>query len=264
MKTFKKYVALYWAFFRASLTADLEFRANFTTKIITDIFWYAAQILGFEMLYNFTDQIGSWNRAEMRVFLGVLFTVDAIFMVVFSTNLDFFSDSVRKGNLDLLLTKPINSQFMISFQRASTAHIGNFVLAIAWLGWALYQFEGFQWWRVLWLLITVPCGVAVFYSLRFAFSVTAVIFTRADNLQYLWYHLYKLGMRPDNIYSAPLKYLVLTLVPVGIIGSVPARVLLGTGDSSLVIYTILIAGICLYLSKKFWAYCLTFYTSASS
>ncbi|MGZ3706269.1 MAG: ABC transporter permease, partial [Bdellovibrionota bacterium] len=73
MKRIKKYCGLYWAFFRASLTADLEFRANFAMRIVTDIFWYVAQIMSFELLFNFTDHIGDWNRAEMRVFLGVLF-----------------------------------------------------------------------------------------------------------------------------------------------------------------------------------------------
>jgi ABC-2 type transport system permease protein len=260
----KKYLMLYWAFFRASLSADLEFRANFTTKIITDVFWYAAQVLSFEMLFNFTDQIGTWDRAQMRVFLGVLFMVDAIYMVIFSSNLDSFSESVRKGNLDLLLVKPVDSQFMISLNRASTAHLGNLALALAWMVWAIYQFEGFQWWRLIWLTFTIPCGVLVFYSLRFLFSAMAVIFTKADNLQHLWYHLYKLGMRPDNIYPGPLKYFLLTLVPVGFIGSVPSRLVLGNASPWMAVACVAIAGICLTLSKLFWRYCLKFYTSASS
>ncbi len=260
----KKYFTLYLAFFRASLSADLEFRANFTTKIITDIFWYAAQILSFEMLFNFTDQIGSWDRAQMRIFLGVLFTVDALYMVIFSSNLDSFSESVRKGSLDLLLTKPINSQFMISLYRVSTAHLGNLIMAIAWLSWAIYQYEGFQWLRLLWLIVTVPCGVLIFYSLRFLFSASAVIFTKADNLQYLWYHLYKLGMRPDNIYSAPLKYLLLTLIPVGFIGSVPSRLVLGLANPAMALASVLVTLTCLWMTNRFWKYSLKFYASASS
>lgn len=259
-----KHLSLYFAFFRASLTADLEFRANFAIRIITDIFWYVAQIASFELLFNFTSQIGDWNRAQMRVFLGVLFVVDAIYMVIFSTNLDTLSESVRKGNLDLLLTKPVNSQFMISCQRASTAHLGNLLMAIAWLAWALWGFEGFSAWRIFWLLITIPSGVFIFYSLRFFFSACAVIFTRAENLQYLWYHIYKLGLRPDNIYFPWLKYLILTLVPVGLIASAPSRVLLGSAAPWMPIWCAVAAAICLFLTAKFWKFALRHYTSASS
>ena len=176
----KKYLRLYWAFFRASLTADLEFRANFAVRIATDIIWYLAQIVSFEMLFNYTENIGAWSRGEMRIFLGVLFLVDAIYMLVFSVNVEFLSESVRKGSLDLLLTKPVHSQFMISCQRAATAYLGNFLLGAGWLAWALWHHEGFQPWRLLWLLVTIPTGVTIFYSLRFFFSATAVIFVSSD------------------------------------------------------------------------------------
>ena len=264
MRTARKYLALYWAFFRASFTADLEFRANFAMKIITDIFWYLSQIVSFELLYNFTDSIGDWNRAQTRIFLGVLFVVDAIYMVLFSQNLDLLSENVRKGGLDLLLSKPVSSQFMISFQRAATAILGNLLLGLAWLAFAIYSYEGFSWWRLGWLVITIPTGVAIFYTLRFLFAATAVIFTRAENLQYLFFNLYKLGMRPDNIYFAPLKYVVITIIPVGLIASVPSRLILGSASPWLALWGLAAAAICIWISHLFWNYALSKYTSASS
>jgi ABC-2 type transport system permease protein len=264
MRKLKKYLGLYWAFFRASLTADLEFRANFAIRIVTDIFWYIAQILSFELLFNFTGHIGDWNRAEMRVFLGVLFVVDGITMVMFQVNLDTLSESVRKGTLDLLLTKPVNSQFMISLQRVSTAHLGNLALAVGWLAWACATGGGFSLARALWLLVMVPCGAVIFYAFRFLFAAGTVVFTAAGNLQYLFYHLYRLGMRPDTIYPPWLKYSVLTILPMGLIASVPARVLLGTGNPWLVPWAVAMAAFCLWWSDKVWKYALKNYASASS
>ena len=260
----KKLASLYAAFFRASLTADLEFRANFVIRIVTDIFWYVAQIASFEVLFNFTDQIGGWNRAEMRVFLGVLFVIDAIFMTVFQYNLDQFSETVRKGTLDLLLTKPVSSQFMMSCQRVSTAYLGNIVLATVWLVWSLWQLEGFAWWRLVWLIVMIPGGLAVYYTLRFFFSATAVIFQRAENLQYLWYHLYRLGIRPDTIYAPWLKFVLLTALPVGLIASVPARLVLGLASPWLAGWVLVMAVVSMWVSKLYWNFTLKFYQSASS
>ena len=260
----RKYVGLYWAFFRASLTADLEFRANFALRIVTDIFWYVAQILSFELLYNFTDHIGTWHRPEMRIFLGVLFVVDAVTMVMLQSNLDVIGESVRKGTLDLLLSKPVNSQFMISLQRVSTAHLGNFVLAVGYLGWACASSEGFSWPRLFWLILMVPCGVLVFYAFRFLFATATVIYTGAGNIQYLFYHLYRLGMRPDTIYAPWLKYAVLTVLPMGLIASVPARLVLGTGNPWLGAWAVVMAAFALWFSSRLWEYALKNYTSASS
>jgi ABC-2 type transport system permease protein len=93
------------------------------------VFWYAAQILTFEVIYKHTEKIGDWNIQEMRVFLGLLFVIDAIYMVIIHENIENLSEKVRKGDLDLLLAKPVNSQFMISLQKANTAILGNLILA---------------------------------------------------------------------------------------------------------------------------------------
>lgn len=264
MKKLWKLFTLYTAFFRASLTADLEFRANFVIRIVTDLFWYIAQIASFEVLFLYTDQIGGWTQPQMRVFLGVLFVVDALYMTAFSYNLDTLSESVRKGNLDLLLTKPVSSQFMISCQRVSTAYLGNLALAAGWLVWALLQLEGASLWRLLWLFLMVPSGALIFYAMRFFFSAMSVIFTRAENLQYLWYHLYRLGLRPDTIYYPWLKLVVLTAIPVGLIASVPARLVLGMANFGLAAWAVAAAAILVWLSTKFWTFTLKHYASASS
>jgi ABC-2 type transport system permease protein len=264
INTIKKYAYLYYAFFRASLQADLEYRANFTLRIITDVFWYAAQIFTFEVIYRHTKFIGHWDLDQTRVFLGILFVVDAFYMILLHDNLERFSDKVRKGDLDLLLVKPVRSQFMISFQRVGTANFANLILAIAWLWWSLSQLPDFNLMKLLWLLIVIPNGFLFMYTFRFCFACTAVIFTRSENLQFIWYNIYKLGTRPDSIYAPWMKYLLMTLVPVALIASVPARVIIDAPDWPLMIWSFFLGPCLVYGTTLFWKFCLKYYSSASS
>jgi ABC-2 type transport system permease protein len=260
----KKYFSLYVAMFKASFIADLEYRANFFTRILTDIFWYAAQILTFEVIYQHTNKIGDWGLKEMRVFLGLLFVIDAFYMIIIHENLENLSEKVRKGDLDLLLAKPVNSQFMITLQKANTAILGNFLIGTSWLIYALNGLDDFNYWRLLWLIILVPCSLAVIYTMRFMFSATAVIFTRSENLQFLWWQVYRLGMRPDSMYFPWLKFILLTVIPVGVIVSIPARALLNPPDLIYLLWPLILAPILIYLSNRFWKFALKFYSSASS
>jgi ABC-2 type transport system permease protein len=264
LKTLSKYWQLYKAFFRASLIADLEFRANFLVRILTDIFWYLAQIMTFEVLFMHTDRIGDWNHEQTRVFLGVLFVIDALFMVFLSENLDRLSEKVRKGDLDLLLTKPVESQFIVSLQKANTALFGNLVIALGWLIFSLMHLSDFSWWRLLWLIIMIPCGISVIYAIRFMFSAVAVIFARSENVQFIWFQLYKLAMRPDSIYVGWFKFLLLTVLPVCMIASVPARVLIAPQDIWYPLWALILSPLLIYLSHLFWRFCLKYYSSASS
>lgn len=261
----KKYLKLYWAFFRASVIADLEYRANVIMRIITDVFWNIAQIATFEVLFRQTNNLGGWQIEQMRVFLGVLFIVDAIYMVLIHDNMEHFSDKVRKGELDLLLAKPVNSQFIMSLQRACTPAVGNFFIASAWLTWALRGLpDGFSLERMLWFLVLIPCGVIIVYSGRFFFASLSMFFTRAENMQYLWYQVYRLGMRPDVIYKPWMKYVVMSVLPAALIASIPARAILEPPNRWLFIWSIFLAGFCFWLTTRHWRRALRAYASASS
>jgi ABC-2 type transport system permease protein len=104
----------------------------------------------------------------------------------------------------------------------------------------------------------------IFYGMRFFFSIGAILFQRAENLQYMWYHLYRLGMRPDNIYQPWLKYLILSAIPVGMIASVPARIALGIASP---LYAFACAGMAIFIlfcTHLAWNWALKKYSSASS
>jgi ABC-2 type transport system permease protein len=185
-------------------------------------------------------------------------------MIIIHENLENLSEKVRKGDLDLLLAKPVNSQFMITLQKANTAILGNFIIGSSWLIYALSGLEDFNYLRLLWLIMLVPCSLAVIYTMRFMFSATAVIFTRSENLQFLWWQVYRLGMRPDSMYFPWLKFILLTVIPVGVIVSIPARALLNPPDLRYLLWPIVLAPILIYLSNRFWKFALKFYSSASS
>lgn len=249
---------------KTSLIADLEFRINFSLRIATDVIWYFMQVLAYEVLFNYSPTIGDWNRQQMRVFLGVLFIVDALFMMFIQENCDRVADKVRKGELDFILAKPVSSQFLVSFQKIATASFGNFLMAIAYFFYAVNQLEGFNWYRLLWLILIIPTSFIVTYSTRFFFACLNLIFVRAESVNFLWYNCYKLGMRPDSIYFPIVRFVLITVFPMSFIASVPTKMILEPPNVGLIIWSIIIGPLFLYLSHLFWKRCLRSYSSASS
>lgn len=259
-----KYLRLFFSFARTSFIADMEYRVNFLSRILTDVIWYMAQIVTFETLFQFSDKIGGWTLPEMRVFLGLIFVVDGIYMVLFQENLDTMTEKIRKGDMDLLLTKPVSSQFMMSFRKTSTAMLGNLIIGTSWLTYSIISLENFEWIRLGWLIFLLPIAVITTYSLRMLVSTVSVIVTRADYLQFAWYQIARLGLRPDKMYAPFLRYIVLTIIPLAATASVPARALLDPPEVGLFIWIGFVSGFFLWLSTRFWNFALKHYTSASS
>lgn len=259
-----KYLGLLKAFFIASTAAELEYRMNILLRILGDIIWYLTQIIMFEIIYANTQNIAGWTLDETRVFLGIIFISDALYMIFFHENINIFSEKIRKGDLDLLLTKPVESQFFISLQLVSITYIPNLLIAMGWLLWSYSRLADPSYWNLLWLLLLVPCSTLVVYATRFMFATMALFLTRAENVQYLWYQIYKLGHRPDSVYPSWLRYLLISAIPMAMVASLPARIVVKNESPWLALWAIIATALFLWGSHLFWKYGLRNYTSASS
>lgn len=260
----KKFLSIYAAFFRASLVADLEYRLNFVFLVVAEFVWYSTQLILFEVLYRHTKIIGDWNISQMRVFIFLVLFVDSIYMILWDPNFSVFTDNVRKGTLDLLLMKPINSMFMLSSQRISVAHIPCFFITFGGFLWALNQLPDFNWLRLLWLIFLIPAGLSVIFCGRFALNSTSIIFTRADFLQYIWYSAFRLGLRPDAIYSGLIRWILIFVIPFAMVASIPVRILIEPLQYWMLAWALVLPFILFWLLKRYWSFCLKYYTSASS
>lgn len=264
MQNLLKYLGLYRAFFKASLVADLEFRLNFLLLVAGECIWYGTQLLLYEVIYRHTSIIGDWTLEQMRVFVFLALFVDSIYMILWDPNFSKFNDEVRKGNLDLLLTKPVNSMFMISSQKISISHLPCLVFTGAGLIWALQAIPDFSWYRLFWLFLLIPSGLSVIFVGRLALNSTAIIFSRADFLQYVWYSIFRLGLRPDAIYKGFLRYVLLFVLPFAMVASIPTRFLLEPIQLGFIAWALVMPILLLTFMNWYWKFCMRFYSSASS
>lgn len=260
-----RYFKLWLSFLKMSWMADLEFRLNIVLRTLGESGWYIAQLCVFEVLYTHTKVISGWDVHAMRVFMGTLFISDIVYMILLMENVDHLFQLVKRGDLDLYLAKPINSQFMVSFRKVATAYLLNLVVLIGYLIWAVQALpHPVTGWQILNYVYLIGSGFVIFYALRFMFSTVTVVLQDAGNINYLWHQFYRLGMRPDPLYPMALRLLVLTLLPVAFFASVPARALIEGFDWRLNVLATGLALSLLWLSHYFWNEALKRYSSASS
>ena len=56
------------------------------------------------------------DKDMVIIFLIVTYMIDSFFEFLFGANIYSFNQMIIKGNLDFILTKPINSQFLLSLR----------------------------------------------------------------------------------------------------------------------------------------------------
>jgi ABC-2 type transport system permease protein len=259
-----RYLEAYRVQLKNNFVREAVYRTNFLTAVTVDIVWMAIELCLFSVLYANVTTLAGWTKEQVYFFLGVFFSSDALNTIFFQRNFWMFSDLVNKGELDILLTKPIHPLFLALSRSINLTAVFNFFLGLA----ITARFAkpagfagGWHWLELIfWLLI----GLATAVLLRFAFSICVFWTDRSWAFARLYYQFFAFATKPDSLYPKGIRLLILTALPFAFIGSVPARALLH--GLELKEYALIIGVLMIFfiVNGTLWKLGLKRYQSASS
>jgi ABC-2 type transport system permease protein len=268
------YLRVFATFFRNSLVREMTFRSNLLITIVTRLFYFVAQVALFEIIYtqNGVGAIADWTRPEYFAFLATGMLINSLVETFFMPNCANFSELIRTGNLDFVLLKPIDPQFLISFEKMELAMLNQAVLALALLAYALLRIGGpISPVRALMYVLFVIVGVAFFYSLMLILASTSVWFGRNSGLYDFWFYIIIFARYPREIYAgslagSALQFTFSFVLPILLVVTVPSRVLLSKilDPSWLTLVALAAAVVGLLVSRGIFRWSLKAYRSASS
>ena len=222
----RHYAEVYRVQLKNNWVREAVYRTNFLTTLAVDVIWIIVELSLFTIIYANVPTLAGWTRDQVFFFLGIFFSADALYTTLFQRNFWQFSDLVNKGELDILLTKPVHPLFLALSRWINISNILNIGLglgiAIKYAGPA--GFDGGWKWALLplWLLV----GMLTQTLVRFAFSIWIFWTERSFALSRLYYQFFQLATKPDSLYPAMVRYIILTFLPFAFISSIPTRALL--------------------------------------
>ncbi len=259
-------------FFRNSLVREMAFRGNFLIEVVTNAFWFGAQLIFFTLIFGNVPEMNGWNRNQFFAFMATGMIINTLIEAFFMPNCANFSELIRTGNLDFALLKPIDTQFLISFEKIDLGALFHLLFPIALLGYALRALG----WPVSWVdaamyVGMIGLGVSFFYSLMIVLAATSVWLGRNQGLYEFWFYITVFARYPRDIYAGSVAGDVLRLVfsyvlPILLVITVPAEVVVGkTLDPSWITAVSLAAAVVgLVVSRRIFYLALKSYRSASS
>ncbi len=259
-------------FFRNSIVREMAFRGNFLIEVVTNAFWFAAQMVFFTLIFGNPDVHGlnGWTRDQFFAFMATGMIINTLIEAFFMPNCANFSELIRTGNLDFALLKPIDTQFLVSFEKLDMGALCHLLFPFALLAYALRNLG----WPGGWLEGTtyvglVLLGVAFFYSLMIMLAASSVWLGRNQGLYEFWFYITIFARYPRDIYAGSmagnlLRMLFSYVLPILLVITVPAEVVVGKvlQPSFIAVSTVAaVAG--LFVSRRVFYLALKSYRSAS-
>lgn len=260
-------------FFRNSLIREMTFRGNFLIELVTRAFWFTAQLVLFDLIYRHVPTIQDWTREEYFGFMATGMLINALVEAFFMPNCANFSELIRTGDLDFALLKPIDTQFLISFEKVNFAMVNQVLLAGALLWYALVRTGvTVTWGRVGVYLLLIGVGVAFFYSLMIALASTSVWLGRNQGLYDFWFYITIFARYPQGFYRQSFGGELIWfgfsfIVPILLVVTVPSRQILGKTlepNAYVLAITPALTLLMLLVSRRIFNWSLSNYRSASS
>jgi len=262
----KRYVTIYAALWKNSVTRETMFKGNFLLWIVVELLWFGLQLSFFSVLYLHTDRIGTWTKWEVVMLVGASHFIQQTFQAFFLINCTNLSELVRTGKLDFLLLLPVNTRFVVSLRQVDLGAFVNAASAVGVMAYAARQLHFVPTMsHMLVFLVLCVAGVLIHYSLMFLLATISFWTVRAQGIVWGYYQLFNIARMPDEVFRGLFKAVFTFVLPMVLVSNVPVRVLVNKlASPGPVLLLLAMSVVCFAVSELGWRKSIRHYTSASS
>jgi len=248
----------------------MEFKVDFIFTWINETAFQWFNLLYFDVLLMHVAGLGhgddTWTRWELYVLMGTVYIVDGLMMMLLYDNVMKLPVYVNRGELDFFLLKPVNTQFMVSARYVRPANFipTLFGAGIVVLGAVNLESEvGLE--NMLLYAAMLANGFIILYATSFIFQTMSFWLLSSQGFSHGYFMFYSFIMKPDSIFRGVLKVMLTFVLPAVVIGSWPARALIGKALTwEMVAYAFVLGVATVLVSMWFFKKGLRRYESASS
>jgi ABC-2 type transport system permease protein len=265
-----RYVRLLGDLARFTLNRELAFRGNFLVKVSVEVLWLGILVAFYRTVFARSTAVAGWPEDQYFFFVGCFFALNGVIETFFLENCNDFTELVRTGDLDFLLLRPIDEQFLITCRRIDWGTAPNVVMGLAVMVISLVRMGWtFDPLRVGVFLVTFACGVAIAYSFMLLLTSFSVWMIRNQSLMEMWWLFSSLARYPKEIFrgvtwAEPIGFVFTFLLPILLVVNVPASAMVRVLDPLWVIFTLAATVASVWATRRFFQHALRSYRSASS
>jgi len=260
----KDKLELYWMAFNTSLQAKFEYRVDFILGVVTSCMLQLSALGMLWIVMNQTKDLNGWTRDQLLLLFGVtaasLGTSELLFNHIWM--LPYY---VVMGELDRLMTYPVDSLYFLLITRPELHSFGNLATGFTLASIALIRLQA-PWYDWTLLPLFVICGSLIYTCALVIAGSLSFKFISPTSMHFMIPHTLLQATRyPLSIYPGWLQYGLLLIIPYGAFNFVPASLLFEKAVSPWTLVLAPLAAILfLFEARRAWRWGINQYESTGS
>jgi ABC-2 type transport system permease protein len=256
---------LAWLFFRVGAMNELQYRANFFIQLLQSAVAVVTALIVLRLVYSHTDSLNGWSESELLVVMGIQILLGGVIRTSIQPNMTRLMEEVRDGKLDFALTKPEDSQVLVSVRDVriwNSVDIVSGAIVLAFGIGGLDREVGAA--DSLLFLAMLSVGAVTIYCFWLVISTLAFWVVNVWNVIELFDGVYQTGRWPVSIYPGWLRIGVTFIVPIAFAITVPAEAVTSRLEWTTVALAIGFCAVLFAFTRWWWRFGLRSYSGASA
>ena len=260
-----RHLRLWGRFLAQAIARESQFRAQFSATAGVGLIQLVLALIPVWLLFDYATAINGWTGAEVLALVGLYQIVSGLLAAFVAPNMQRLSTAIRQGDLDLILIRPVSSQFYVSLRWMQPADLFNVATGLTVLLIGLTHTGGTTTAGGLAQAVVLAiCGIVLLTCFWSLLTFSAFWLISVESISLLFNDLWRAGQYPVTFYPAAVRALLTFVLPVAFATTLPVRALTGHGAWSVTLGAIALAAAGLLLTRAVWRFGLRSYASASS
>lgn len=260
-----KVLRLAFTFFRVGILNEMQYRVNFFIQLLQSFVALGTGLIGLTLVFSHTTDLGGWSRPELLAVMGVHILMGGLINAIIQPNMEMLMGDIQEGTLDYALTKPADSQVIISVRQFRLWQMVDVIMGFVVMGWAVVDLQqGLGVWNALGFITAILLGAIMIYCFWLMLTTTAFWVIRVHEMVNLFQGVYAAGRWPVGIYPNWLRSTLTFLVPVAFAVTIPAEALTGRLTPVTLAGAAALTIVLLVLARGVWMLGIRNYSGASA
>ena len=104
-------------YFKVGVLNELQYRVNFFLQLFQSLIQAGTGLIMLALVYSHTTALNGWTEPELLSLLGVQIMLGGLIHTFIQPNMEKLMQDVQQGTLDYALTKPADSQVLVSVRQ---------------------------------------------------------------------------------------------------------------------------------------------------
>jgi ABC-2 type transport system permease protein len=252
-------------FFKVGVLNELQYRVNFVVQLFQSLIQVGTGLAVLALVYSHTDELNGWSESELLTVLGIQILLGGVIRAGIQPNMQRLMEDVQEGTLDYALTKPEDSQVLVSVRQFRIWQLIDLVSGAILVSVGLTGVE-----RSVGVLDALAfagalaLGALMIYCFWLLITTGAFWVVRMDHVLELFEGVYQTGRWPVGVYPGWLRYTVTFLVPIAFAVTVPAEAVTSRLEPQTLLLSLGFAATMFAFTRWFWRFGLRHYSGASA